>query len=60
MGKVGFKTYMNYFTAGAHWFIIIFLILVNVADQVNRTFILICALSLILIYNLYCIYFIIF
>ncbi|XP_070327220.1 LOW QUALITY PROTEIN: ATP-binding cassette sub-family C member 4-like [Odocoileus virginianus] len=34
VGKVGFKTYMNYFTAGAHWFIIIFLILVNVADQV--------------------------
>ncbi|XP_027413627.1 multidrug resistance-associated protein 4-like [Bos indicus x Bos taurus] len=34
VGKVGFKTYKNYFTAGAHWFIIIFLILVNVADQV--------------------------
>ncbi|CAI9178863.1 unnamed protein product [Rangifer tarandus platyrhynchus] len=34
VGKVGFKTYMNYFTAGAHWFIIIFLILVNVTDQV--------------------------
>ncbi|KAB0372736.1 hypothetical protein FD755_015489 [Muntiacus reevesi] len=33
-GKVGFKAYKNYFTAGAHWFIIIFLILVNLAAQV--------------------------
>ena len=35
VGKVGFKTYENYFTAGAHQFIIIFLILVNIAAQVN-------------------------
>ena len=35
-GEVGFKAYKNYFTAGAHWFIIIFLILVNVAAQVNK------------------------
>uniref|UniRef100_A0A8D0YX13 Cystic fibrosis transmembrane conductance regulator n=1 Tax=Sus scrofa TaxID=9823 RepID=A0A8D0YX13_PIG len=34
-GEVGFKAYKNYFTAGAHWFIIIFLILVNVAAQVS-------------------------
>nr|XP_020732978.1 multidrug resistance-associated protein 4-like isoform X4 [Odocoileus virginianus texanus] len=34
VGKVGFKTYKNYFTAGAHQFIIIFLILVNIAAQV--------------------------
>nr|XP_020732967.1 multidrug resistance-associated protein 4-like [Odocoileus virginianus texanus] len=34
-GRVGFKTYANYFTAGAHWFIIIFLILVNIAAQVS-------------------------
>ncbi|XP_019827194.2 ATP-binding cassette sub-family C member 4 isoform X2 [Bos indicus] len=34
-GKVGFKAYKNYFTAGAHWFIIIFLILVNLAAQVS-------------------------
>ncbi|XP_061027210.1 ATP-binding cassette sub-family C member 4 isoform X2 [Eubalaena glacialis] len=33
-GKVGFKAYKNYFTAGAHWFIIIFLIPVNIAAQV--------------------------
>ncbi|KAG5204287.1 hypothetical protein JEQ12_002263 [Ovis aries] len=33
-GKVGFKTYKNYFTAGAHWSVIIFLILVNIAAQV--------------------------
>ncbi|XP_060989040.1 ATP-binding cassette sub-family C member 4-like [Dama dama] len=33
-GKVSFKTYKNYFTSGAHWFIILFLILVNVAAQV--------------------------
>ncbi|XP_055282538.1 ATP-binding cassette sub-family C member 4 isoform X2 [Moschus berezovskii] len=33
-GKVGFKAYKNYFTAGAHWFIIVFLILVNLATQV--------------------------
>ena len=35
-GKVGFKTYENYYTAGTHWFIIIFLILVNVTAQVNK------------------------
>ncbi|XP_007472006.1 PREDICTED: multidrug resistance-associated protein 4-like isoform X1 [Lipotes vexillifer] len=33
-GKVGFKAYKNYFTAGAHWLIIIFLIPVNIAAQV--------------------------
>ncbi|KAM9674352.1 ATP-binding cassette sub-family C member 4-like isoform 2-T2 [Dama dama] len=35
VGKIGFKTYKNYFTAGAHQFIIIFLILVNIAAQVT-------------------------
>uniref|UniRef100_A0A5G2QUH8 Multidrug resistance-associated protein 4 n=1 Tax=Sus scrofa TaxID=9823 RepID=A0A5G2QUH8_PIG len=34
-GKVDFKTYKDYFTAGAHWFIIIFLILINIAAQVS-------------------------
>ncbi|XP_060988980.1 ATP-binding cassette sub-family C member 4-like isoform X2 [Dama dama] len=33
-GKVEFKTYANYFTAGAHWSVIIFLVLVNIAAQV--------------------------
>ncbi|XP_017911776.1 PREDICTED: multidrug resistance-associated protein 4-like, partial [Capra hircus] len=33
-GKVGFKTYKNYFRAGAHWSAIIFLILVNIAAEV--------------------------
>ncbi|XP_055263306.1 ATP-binding cassette sub-family C member 4-like [Moschus berezovskii] len=33
-GKVGFKIYKNYFTAGADWLVIIFLILVNIAAQV--------------------------
>ncbi|XP_021561645.1 multidrug resistance-associated protein 4, partial [Carlito syrichta] len=33
-GKVGFKAYRNYFTAGAHWTVIIFLILINLAAQV--------------------------
>ncbi|XDB55925.1 hypothetical protein AB1E18_009387 [Capra hircus] len=33
-GKVGFKTYENYFTAGAGWPVITFLILVNIAAQV--------------------------
>ncbi|XP_069457984.1 ATP-binding cassette sub-family C member 4-like isoform X2 [Ovis canadensis] len=33
-GQVGCKTCKNYFTAGAHWFIIIFLILMNIAAQV--------------------------
>ncbi|XP_065757880.1 ATP-binding cassette sub-family C member 4-like [Muntiacus reevesi] len=36
-GKVEFKTYANYFTAGAHWSVIIFLILVNIAAQVAYT-----------------------
>ena len=35
-GKVGFKTYVNYFTAGADWPVIIFLILVNIAAQVCK------------------------
>uniref|UniRef100_H0X343 ATP binding cassette subfamily C member 4 n=1 Tax=Otolemur garnettii TaxID=30611 RepID=H0X343_OTOGA len=33
-GKVGFKAYKNYLTAGAHWTVIIFLILLNVAAHV--------------------------
>ncbi|XP_005355719.1 multidrug resistance-associated protein 4 [Microtus ochrogaster] len=33
-GKVGFKAYKNYFTAGASWFFIVFLILLNMAAQV--------------------------
>uniref|UniRef100_A0A4W2EHN1 ATP binding cassette subfamily C member 4 n=1 Tax=Bos indicus x Bos taurus TaxID=30522 RepID=A0A4W2EHN1_BOBOX len=33
-GKVGFKTYENYFTASAGWPVIIFLILVNITAQV--------------------------
>ncbi|CAN0562585.1 unnamed protein product [Rangifer tarandus platyrhynchus] len=36
-GKVGIKTYNNYITASAQWFIIIFLILVNIAAQVAYT-----------------------
>ncbi|OWK00848.1 hypothetical protein Celaphus_00016733, partial [Cervus elaphus hippelaphus] len=32
-GKVGFKTYKNYFTGGADWSVIIFLILVHIAAQ---------------------------
>uniref|UniRef100_A0A8W4FMW1 Multidrug resistance-associated protein 4 n=1 Tax=Sus scrofa TaxID=9823 RepID=A0A8W4FMW1_PIG len=35
-GKVDFKAYKDYFTAGAHWNIIILLILVNIAAQVNK------------------------
>ncbi|XP_065758078.1 ATP-binding cassette sub-family C member 4-like [Muntiacus reevesi] len=34
-GKVGFKTYKNYFTGGADWSVIIFLILVNIAAQIT-------------------------
>ncbi|XP_061290366.1 ATP-binding cassette sub-family C member 4-like isoform X2 [Bos javanicus] len=34
IGMVGFKIYKNCFRAGAHWFIIVFLILMNVAAQV--------------------------
>ncbi|XDB55923.1 hypothetical protein AB1E18_009385 [Capra hircus] len=33
-GKIGIKTYNDYFTAGAQWFSLIFLILVNIAAQV--------------------------
>ncbi|XP_054098442.1 ATP-binding cassette sub-family C member 4 isoform X4 [Callithrix jacchus] len=33
-GKVGFKAYKNYFRAGAHWIVIIFLVLLNAAAQV--------------------------
>ncbi|KAJ8787262.1 hypothetical protein J1605_005848 [Eschrichtius robustus] len=33
-GRVHFKTYMNYFTSDAHWLIIIFFILVNIAARV--------------------------
>lgn len=35
-GKVGLKVYKSYLTAGAHWFIIIFLILLNIAAQVSK------------------------
>uniref|UniRef100_A0AAA9TZJ6 ATP binding cassette subfamily C member 4 n=1 Tax=Bos taurus TaxID=9913 RepID=A0AAA9TZJ6_BOVIN len=35
-GKVGFKTYKNYFTAGADWPVIIFFILVSFAAQVCK------------------------
>ena len=35
-GKVGFKTYKNYFTGGTDWLVIIFLILVNIAAQVRK------------------------
>ncbi|XP_031216906.1 multidrug resistance-associated protein 4 [Mastomys coucha] len=33
-GRIGFKAYKNYFTAGASWFFIIFLVLLNMAGQV--------------------------
>uniref|UniRef100_A0A9L0T494 Multidrug resistance-associated protein 4 n=1 Tax=Equus caballus TaxID=9796 RepID=A0A9L0T494_HORSE len=33
-GNIGLKAYKNYFTAGAHWLIIIFLILLNIIAQV--------------------------
>ncbi|XP_036687279.1 multidrug resistance-associated protein 4-like [Balaenoptera musculus] len=33
-GRVHFKTYVNYFTSDAHWLIIIFLVLANIAAQV--------------------------
>ncbi|XP_053420094.1 ATP-binding cassette sub-family C member 4 isoform X2 [Nycticebus coucang] len=33
-GKVGFKAYKNYLKAGAHWTVIIFLILLNIAAHV--------------------------
>ena len=35
-GKVSFKTYENYFTDGAGWPVIIFLILVNITAQVRK------------------------
>ena len=35
-GKVGFKTYKNYFTAGAGWSVILFIILINIAAQVCK------------------------
>ena len=38
IGMVGFKIYKNCFRAGAHWFIIVFLILINVAAQVNNIY----------------------
>ncbi|XP_073750487.1 ATP-binding cassette sub-family C member 4 isoform X2 [Callorhinus ursinus] len=33
-GKVGLKAYKNYLTAGAHWLVIVFLILLNIIAQV--------------------------
>ena len=35
-GKIGFKTYENYFTAHSDWPVIILLILVNIAAQVRK------------------------
>ena len=35
-GKVDFKTYKNYFRAGAHCSVIIFLILVSITAQVSK------------------------
>lgn len=35
-GKVGIKAYKNYFTAGAHWLMLIFILLVNITAQVNK------------------------
>ncbi|OWK00701.1 hypothetical protein Celaphus_00016725, partial [Cervus elaphus hippelaphus] len=35
-GKVGFKTYGNYFTAHADWPVIIIFIVVNIAAQVHK------------------------
>ncbi|KAF6083621.1 ATP binding cassette subfamily C member 4 [Phyllostomus discolor] len=32
-GKIGLKAYRNYFTAGANWFILIILVLMNIAAQ---------------------------
>ncbi|XP_035867120.1 multidrug resistance-associated protein 4 [Phyllostomus discolor] len=34
-GKIGLKAYRNYFTAGANWFILIILVLMNIAAQVT-------------------------
>nr|AAI50823.1 ATP-binding cassette, sub-family C (CFTR/MRP), member 4 [Mus musculus] len=33
-GRIGFKAYKNYFSAGASWFFIIFLVLLNMVGQV--------------------------
>nr|AAS78929.1 multidrug resistance-associated protein 4 splice variant [Rattus norvegicus] len=33
-GRIGFKAYKNYFSAGASWFFIIFLVLLNLMGQV--------------------------
>lgn len=41
-GKIGLKAYKNYFAAGASWFFIIFLILLNIGAQVHNG---VCALS---------------
>ena len=57
-GKVGFKTYKNYFTAGADWPVIIFLILVSIAAQVREGLYLGLCTSLD-IYILFILYFII-
>lgn len=35
-GRIGFKAYKNYFTAGASWLFIIFLVLLNMAGQVHN------------------------
>nr|KAF6427059.1 ATP binding cassette subfamily C member 4 [Rousettus aegyptiacus] len=37
-GKVGIKAYKNYFTAGAHWLMLIFILLVNITAQVTYIF----------------------
>uniref|UniRef100_A0A452VN33 Multidrug resistance-associated protein 4 n=1 Tax=Ursus maritimus TaxID=29073 RepID=A0A452VN33_URSMA len=37
-GKVGFKAYKNYLTAGAHCLVIVFLILLNIVAQVDTGF----------------------
>lgn len=35
-GRIGFKAYKNYFAAGASWFFIIFLVLLNIVGQVHN------------------------
>lgn len=53
-GKVGIKAYKNYFTAGAHWLMLIFILLVNITAQVNKDT---CAFnSIFTVLYLYCIY----
>ena len=60
-GQVGCKTYKNYFTAGTLWSIIIFLILVNIAAQVNKDIYFgVCPQLAIYIFILYLCYIIIF